>query len=196
VPTRKTSLLRRELGKESENAKSQYVGRRYSVVLSGQERQIPAPLARAGHQGGQRTISKVAAMKFATARPYADPDLEQSPRAVYPQQYRQHGRWVSIVAAYHTSRYMRRAPRLIHFAPQSSEQSRNLVDGGQMLADARFRNRFNHSLEIARNLHQFGFRHLNHLSRLENAVKSCRLASGLIRPVLLFRYCLFRSLVA
>jgi hypothetical protein len=41
--------------------------------------------------------------------------LEHPREPVFPQQYRQHGRWVSIVAAYHTSGYIRRARRLIHF---------------------------------------------------------------------------------
>jgi hypothetical protein len=57
-----------------ENAKSQHVRGRYRVVLSGQERQVPPPGARAGHQNGQRTISKVATMKFAEARPYSNPE--------------------------------------------------------------------------------------------------------------------------
>ena len=34
-----------------------------------EEGQIPSSLARAGHQAGQRKISEVGAMKFATKRP-------------------------------------------------------------------------------------------------------------------------------
>jgi hypothetical protein len=56
------------------NAKSQYVRCRYRMVLPAQERQIPPTLTRARHQGGQRTTSKVAAMKFAIDRPYGDPE--------------------------------------------------------------------------------------------------------------------------
>jgi hypothetical protein len=103
---------------------------------------------------------------------------------------------LSIVAAYQTSRYIRRARRLIHFAPQSSEQSRNLVDGGQMLADARFRNRFNHSPEITGNLDQFGFRHLKHLYAQKKRGEILPSGEWLIQRVPLFRYCPFRSLVA
>jgi hypothetical protein len=56
------------------NAKSQYVRCRYGMVLPAQERQIPPTLARAGHQAGQRKASEVEGMKFATNRPYADPE--------------------------------------------------------------------------------------------------------------------------
>jgi hypothetical protein len=44
------------------------------LVLSAEEGQVSPTLARARHQGGQRTTSKVAAMKFAITRPYADPE--------------------------------------------------------------------------------------------------------------------------
>jgi hypothetical protein len=44
------------------------------LVLSAEEGQVSPTLARARHQGGQRTTSKVAAMKFAIIRPYADPE--------------------------------------------------------------------------------------------------------------------------
>jgi hypothetical protein len=56
------------------NAKGQHVRCRYGLVLPAQERQIPPPLARARHKGGQGPIPKVAAMKFATARPYSVPE--------------------------------------------------------------------------------------------------------------------------
>jgi hypothetical protein len=56
------------------NAKSQYVCCRYGLVLSAQERQVSPSFARAGDQSGQRTISKVAEMKFAATRPYSDPE--------------------------------------------------------------------------------------------------------------------------
>jgi hypothetical protein len=44
------------------------------LVLSAEEGQVSPTLARARHQGGQRTTSKVAAMKFAITRPCADPE--------------------------------------------------------------------------------------------------------------------------
>jgi hypothetical protein len=77
--TRKTRLRRREprrrlLGKELENAQSKYVGRRYGVVLSAQERQVPPTLASTRYQADQRKISEVDGMKFATACAYADPE--------------------------------------------------------------------------------------------------------------------------
>jgi len=65
---------------------------------------------------------------------------------------------------------VQRARRLIHFALLPSEQSRNLVDSRNVLANSGFRNRFNHLFEITGNLDQFGFRHLNHLSPLENEI--------------------------
>ena len=73
----------------------------------------------------------------------------------------------SILAAGHPLPSVRWARRLIHFALQLSEQTRNLVDCRQMLANSRFRNRFNHLFEITGNLDQFSFRHLNRLSRLK-----------------------------
>jgi hypothetical protein len=65
---------RRLLGKECENAKSQYVRCRCGLVLPDQERPEPPPLARARDQAGQRKTSKVAAMKSAANRPYGDPE--------------------------------------------------------------------------------------------------------------------------
>jgi hypothetical protein len=56
------------------NAKSQYVRCRYGLVLPAEERQIPPTLARAGHQAGQGKVSEMDGMKFATNRPYADPE--------------------------------------------------------------------------------------------------------------------------
>jgi hypothetical protein len=60
--------------KGSEYAKSQFVRCRYGLVLSAEEGQVSPTLARARHQGGQRTTSNVAAMKFTITRPYADPE--------------------------------------------------------------------------------------------------------------------------
>jgi hypothetical protein len=61
-------------GKEWDDAKSQYVGRRYSVVLSAKKGEISPTLARASHQAGQRKASEVEGMIFATTRPYGDPE--------------------------------------------------------------------------------------------------------------------------
>jgi hypothetical protein len=44
------------------------------VVLSAKKREVSPTLARASHQAGQRKASEVEGMKFATNRPYADPD--------------------------------------------------------------------------------------------------------------------------
>jgi hypothetical protein len=58
----------------SKNAKSNNVGFRYRLVLPAQERQAPALDGCAGHQASQRETSEVDGMKFAIARPYADPE--------------------------------------------------------------------------------------------------------------------------
>ena len=54
--------------------RSRHVGCRSGLVLATQEGQIPPSHARTSRQGGQRTISKVDGMKFATTRPYSTPE--------------------------------------------------------------------------------------------------------------------------
>jgi hypothetical protein len=79
--TRKTSLRRREFGKECKDAKSQYVRCRYGLVLPVQEGQIPSPLAGTCYQTRQRKTSKVAAMKFAIHRPIRQTSDDESMKA-------------------------------------------------------------------------------------------------------------------